>query len=223
MMRAWESRPDCSVVDEPFYGCYLQESRAEHPMREAIIRSQPRTREGVEAQLRENQLSRLQYEKHMTHHMPQGSDLSWAVEAKHVFLIRSPARVIASYRQKMPSVTSEDIGIVRQRELFDEISTMLGERPPVIDSVDVLANPEGVLRKLCHVLGVEWIEGSMTKWTAGRRASDGVWASHWYGAVETSTGFAKPAAEVPVVGPADRSLVSEMQEHYEAMAEFKLT
>ena len=222
MMRAWESRPDCSVVDEPFYGCYLLESGAQHPMREAIIQSQPKTREGVEAQLRANRASALQYEKHMTHHMPRGADLSWVVEARHVFLIRSPARVIASYRQKMPSITEDDIGIVRQRELFDEVSEILGERPPVLDSADVLANPEGVLRALCDTLGVRWIDGSMTSWAAGTRPSDGVWASHWYGAVEASTGFAPPVFGAPVLDPADEALASRMQEHYEAMAAFKL-
>lgn len=222
MMRAWESRPDCCVVDEPFYGCYLLESGAQHPMREAIIDSQPQTRGGVEAQLRAAQPHLIQYEKHMTHHMPRGIDLSWVVEAKHVFLIRSPARVIASYRQKMPSVTEDDIGIVRQRELYDEVSEILGERPPVLDSADVLANPEVILRTLCDVLGIAWIDGVMTQWSAGARSSDGVWASHWYGVVEASTGFALPTAEAPVLEPADEALASRMQEHYEAMAEYKL-
>ena len=59
MMRAWESRPDCCVVDEPFYGCYLLESGAKHPMRDAVIASQPQTREGVEAQLRAAQITRF--------------------------------------------------------------------------------------------------------------------------------------------------------------------
>ena len=34
----------------------------------------------------------------------------------------------------MPSVSAEDIGIIRQRELFDEITAITGERPPVVDS-----------------------------------------------------------------------------------------
>ena len=25
LMRSWENRPDCSVMDEPFYACYLKE------------------------------------------------------------------------------------------------------------------------------------------------------------------------------------------------------
>ena len=41
MMRAWENRADCAVIDEPFYACYLAESGADHPCREAVMQSQP--------------------------------------------------------------------------------------------------------------------------------------------------------------------------------------
>jgi hypothetical protein len=91
-----------------------------------------------------------------------------------------------------------------------------------MDSADVLANPEHMLQKLCHTLGIEWIEGAMTKWAPGSRASDGVWAPHWYASVEASTGFAAPAVEVPALDPADEALACQMQAHYEAMAAFKL-
>ena len=223
MMRAWESRTDCSVVDEPFYGCYLQESGARHPMRDEIIASQPRTRDGVIQQLSATAETPIQYEKHMTHHMPAGVDLSWARDMKHVFLIREPDRVIASYRQKMPSVSAEAIGIIRQRELFDDITVITGSRPPVIDSLDLLRDPEGVLRQLCHALSVPWQEGAMTTWRRGRRRSDGIWASHWYASVETSTHFSSPSDSPPQLDEADRQLADLMMPHFDAMARFKLS
>ena len=37
----------------------------------------------------------------------------------------------------------------------------------------------------------------MLNWPAGGNASDGVWASHWYGAVHRSTGFADPEGPMP--------------------------
>jgi hypothetical protein len=77
MMRAWESRPDCSVVDEPFYACYLKETGADHPMREQILASQSTSREAVAKRLSAAAMTDLQYEKHMTHHMPRGIDLLW--------------------------------------------------------------------------------------------------------------------------------------------------
>ncbi len=223
MMRSWGSRPDCIVVDEPFYACYLLESGADHPLRDDIIASQPTTREDVVDALSAQPAVAIQYEKHMTHHMPRGVDLSWTRDLKHVFLIRSPERVIASYRQKMPSVSTEDIGIVRQRELFDEITAITGVRPPVVDSLDILKNPAHMLRQLCVALDVPWCEGAMTQWKVGSRPTDGVWASHWYEAVESSTQFSLPPSSSPQLEEVDLALVVDMMEHFEAMARFKLT
>ena len=222
MMRSWESRPDCAVIDEPFYACYLLESGADHPMREDIIASQPTTREEVVASLSAQTSAAIQYEKHMTHHMPRGVDLSWTRDLKHVFLIRSPERVIASYRQKMPSVSADDIGIVRQRELFDEITAISGKRPPVLDALDVLNDPESSLRQLCLTLDVPWYQGSMIQWQVGSRPTDGVWASHWYSSVESSTQFSPPPSSLPHLDDEDRALAADMMLHYEAMAQFKL-
>ena len=223
MMRSWDSRPDCVVVDEPFYACYLLESGADHPMRDDIIASQPRTRAGVVDALSSPPSAAIQYEKHMTHHMPRGVDLSWTRDLKHVFLIRSPERVIASYRQKMPSVSAEDIGIIRQHELFDEITAITGQHPLVVDSLDILGNPEHMLRQLCVALDLPWCEGAMTQWKVGSRPTDGVWASHWYEAVESSTQFSSPPLSSPQLDGTDRALAADMMVYYEAMAAFKLS
>ncbi|MEM9138449.1 MAG: HAD family hydrolase, partial [Pseudomonadota bacterium] len=37
LMRAWGSRAYCRVMDEPFYGAYLQTTGLEHPMRREIL------------------------------------------------------------------------------------------------------------------------------------------------------------------------------------------
>ena len=142
MMRAWESRPDCTVIDEPFYACYLQETGLDHPCRDAVLASQPTTRTAVEAQLLAPADTPFQYQKHMTHHMPIGVNLNWSASFAHVFLIRRPEQVIASYQSKMPAVTADDIGIVRQHSLFEEISVITGSPPVVIDGADVLNSPE---------------------------------------------------------------------------------
>ena len=41
MMRSFENRPDCVVVDEPFYAAYLAATGLDHPMREAVLAAQP--------------------------------------------------------------------------------------------------------------------------------------------------------------------------------------
>ncbi|NIM02252.1 MAG: HAD family hydrolase, partial [Acidobacteria bacterium] len=46
-------------------------------------------------------------------------------------------------------------------------------------------NPRAMLEILCGRLGLDFSE-RMLEWPAGRRATDGVWAKHWYDAVEAS-------------------------------------
>jgi hypothetical protein len=41
MMRAFENRADCAVSDEPFYAAYLAGTGLDHPMRDAVLASQP--------------------------------------------------------------------------------------------------------------------------------------------------------------------------------------
>ena len=41
MMRSFENRADCSVVDEPLYAAYLAATGLDHPGRDEVIASQP--------------------------------------------------------------------------------------------------------------------------------------------------------------------------------------
>lgn len=41
MMYAFGNRPDCEAMDEPFYAAYLAATGLDHPMREAVLASQP--------------------------------------------------------------------------------------------------------------------------------------------------------------------------------------
>jgi len=188
-MRAWENRPDCQVIDEPFYACYLSATGLKHPMWQEVLEDQSTDWDVVAEQLFTDYPDiPVYYQKQMTHHMLQGVDLSWAKNLKHCFLTRDPFEVVNSYREKMAKITVDDIGIVRQWELYQEISSISQQQIPVIDAAQVLQNPEDVLRTLCNHFEISF-EPSMLQWPAGRRVSDGAWAPHWYQAVEQSTGF----------------------------------
>ena len=67
----------------------------------------------------------------------------------HAFLIRDPARMIASYLRKREAAAFEDFGLDRQADFFAREADRLGEAPPVVDAHDVLADPEATLRALC--------------------------------------------------------------------------
>ena len=223
LMRSWENRPDCSVVDEPFYACYLKETGLEHPCREQILQNQSHSWQQVIAQLtREEPGTPLFYQKLMTHHMLPGVEMDWCRGLRHCFLIRDPATIIASYLQKMPSVTIDDIGIVRQLELFREIDELTGKTPAIIDSDDVLHDPTSVLLQLCKVLDVEFMPREMTHWPPGQRTSDGVWAGHWYHSVEESTGFMPWRERKVGLAEEQQALADDMQDYYQQLAQHRI-
>jgi len=222
MMRSFENRPDCRVVDEPFYAAYLAETGLDHPMRDEVLASQPQAWRDVVGAL-DALDGPVVYEKHMAHHMLPGMGLDWAATRANAFLIRDPAEVLASYTVKRAEVTLEDIGAVQQRDLFEREADRLGRAPPVVRGADVLADPRGMLAALCAALGIPFRD-EMLSWPAGRRSSDGVWAPAWYDAVERSTGFEAPARKerAPLPDHLQR-IADEACPHYEALAAHKLT
>jgi hypothetical protein len=183
LMRSWENRPDCRVVDEPLYAYYLAETGLDHPARDEVIAAGEVSWQAVVAELTAP-TEGIYYQKHMTHHLIPQLPRDWIGELTNVLLIRDPAEVVASYVRSRADVVAEDIGLVQQAELYDQLD---GE-VPVLDAADFLRDPEGYLRWLCRHIGVDFTD-SMLHWPAGPRASDGVWAPYWYDAVLASTGF----------------------------------
>ena len=189
MMRAFENRPDCAVVDEPFYACFLKETGINHPMADEVIASQANDWQTVATELSKVEFkAEVFYQKHMTHHMLPAVDLAWTRDICHCFLIRHPKYVVNSYVQKRESVSTGDIGIIRQLELYKQITDITGQTIPVIDARKTLENPRSNLAALCDLFEIPFYD-EMLSWPPGRRDSDGIWASHWYGAVESSSEF----------------------------------
>jgi hypothetical protein len=191
MMRAWENRGDCAVSDEPLYAHYLQATQLDHPGRDEVIAAGETDARRVIEALTSGPVPDqrpLWYQKHMTHHLLPGMDTGWVHALSNVFLIRDPALVVASYVKSRAQVVAGDIGLLQQARLFDEVAQRLGHAPPVIDADRFLRDPRGALQRLCATLGIAFSE-RMLSWPSGPRASDGVWAPHWYAAVWQSTGF----------------------------------
>ena len=223
MMRSFGSRSDTFVSDEPFYGCFLEATGAPHPMREETIAAMDCDWQSVMTTLRgETQDgSPVWYQKHMWHHMTGPIGYDDFAGFIHAFLIREPERMIASYRRKREAAAFGDFGLERQTKFFEREADRLGRAPPVIDANDVLANPTGLLSKLCAALEIPW-DPAMLSWAPGRRETDGPWASHWYGAVERSSGFGPPETE-PIDLPEDaRRLADVCRPYYERLAAHRI-
>jgi hypothetical protein len=223
MMRSFGSRSDTFVSDEPFYGCFLKETRADHPMSDLVIAAMDCNWSSVTETLSGSPPdgAPVWYQKHMWHHMTGPVGYDDFAGFTHAFLIREPERMIASYLRKREAAEFKDFGLERQAEFFEREADRLGHAPPVVDANDILADPEAVLSKLCEALSIQW-DRAMLSWAPGRRATDGPWAPHWYGAVEASTGFGSPeTAEVDLPEDAKR-VADRCRPYYERLAEYRI-
>jgi hypothetical protein len=223
MMRAWENREDTAVVDEPFYAHYLKATGVNHPGREDVLESQSTDAEEVAAMLTGPipDGKPIWYQKHMTQHMLSEMSLDWLDQVTNCFLIRDPEQVVASFTIQRPDAAAWELGFEQQARLFDHVCDKLGHAPPVIDAADVLKDPRGTLSALCAKLGIPFTD-RMLHWPPGPRASDGVWAPHWYATVERSIGFAPYREREPELSDFQWELADQCRSAYEKLAEFCL-
>lgn len=218
MMRSFGARGDCAVSDEPFYGAFLKDSGEPHPMAAETVASMDCDWRSVLRAMNGEAPggAPLWYQKHMPHHMVGPVSIADMPHHRHAFLIRAPERVVASYAAKNELRAPEMLGYARMRRYFEHEAKRLGHAPPVIDSDAILANPAGVLAKLCAALRIAW-DPAMLAWRRGPHREDGVWGAHWYDKVNASTGFGKPPGPLPDLTGEAREVAEACREDYEAL------
>ena len=189
-MYSFAQHDDVRVVDEPLYGHYLRVSGADHPGREEVMANMNCDGDAVMHALlsgRQDESSRRLFQKHMAHHLID-IDLGFLQKTCNVFLIRDPREMLPSLTIQLPHATLADSGLQRQWELYCDLAA--GDQvPAIVDSRELLLDPESVLRQLCKHVGLPFVS-SMLRWSPGPLDEDGVWAPHWYQAVHESEGFA---------------------------------
>jgi hypothetical protein len=190
MLRSWGNRPDTFVCDEPLYAHYLTQRQVDHPGVDEVVARHEQDWQKVVAWLTGPipDGKSVFYQKHMTHHLLPHIDRSWLDSLVNCFLIRDPREMLTSLILHMPHPTLADTGLPQQVELFRRERERTARVPPVLDARDVLEDPRRMSQLLCTRVGIEFMP-EMLHWPAGRRETDGVWAKHWYAAVERSTGF----------------------------------
>lgn len=223
MMRSFGSRADSFVTDEPFYGAYLRQTGDPQPMMEQVMASMDCDWYSVARTLTgpNPAATPIWYQKHMAHHMVGPIAHHDLPGLRHAFLIRDPARVVASYAAKRVMVRPDHLGTARQVEFFDREADRLGHAPPVIDSADILRDPPAMLQKLCAALGIRW-DPAMLQWQPGIHATDGIWASHWYDAVAASTGFGAPDKPAAPLSPEAQAVADACRADYAYLAQHKV-
>jgi len=207
MMYSFGNRADFAIMDEPFYAPYLAQGGQVHPLQNDILASHENDPYLVE---------KACLDTVPNHNMLPHFPLDWAKQCTNIHLIRHPARVIASYAAKRESVTFEDIGFMQQALIYDRLGGI------IIDSAEIRADPKTALTTLCDAIDLPF-DPNMLAWPSGPRAADGVWASHWYGAVHQSTGFANAEEPLPILTGKSAQLLEKALPFYEKMHSARLS
>lgn len=214
LMYSFAQREDLKVLDEPFYGYYLQNAvlQNKHPSQDEIVQSMELKEEKVVENI--NLLSNKYqiFIKGMAHHYLTDSPY-FILDWENIILIRHPKKLIASFSKVINNPTLNDIGIKKASELFLFLKNN-GKSPIVIDSDELLKNPEVYLRNLCNLLNIPFSK-KMLQWTKGSIPEDGIWAKHWYKNVHNSEGFGLQKSKSPALPEHLEPLLKEALPYYE--------
>ena len=223
LMYSFENRFDCHATDEPLYASFLLNSGSPHPAAEEVIEKNETDVEKIITTLTgpiPNE-KHIWYQKHMCHHIPEDSDISWIDDFKNCFLIRNPRDVLLSLSKITDSIDLLSTGLPQQLTIFRHVISSSGKIPPVIDSADVLEDPESILSVLCESIGIPFSR-RMLSWEPGPRSCDGLWGKYWYDSVWKSSGFSSPSSNEGVLSDHLHSVLEESTVIYQELRKMRI-
>ena len=215
LMYSFAQRPDCLVIDEPFYGHYLKVTEVYHPGGSEVLNTMDLDGASISKKLCHEDYSKpVLFIKNMAHHLV-GLDLSFLNHLNNFLLIRDPIEMIPSMIKQLPNPVMRDTGIKKQWELFQWLSEH-HQKPLVVDSKELLLNPEPMLTSICQGLGLSYLNKMIT-WKPGAIPQDGIWAKYWYHNVHKSTGFQPYQPKNEPVPDRLQGLLEECQHYYQLL------
>ncbi|KIJ35522.1 hypothetical protein M422DRAFT_69943 [Sphaerobolus stellatus SS14] len=149
---------------------------------------------------------------------------------RHTFLIRNPEKSISSYYRTtlgdcgkdFGSFDPNEAGFAELKALLDYTRRILPNDPVVVlDSADLIREPEKSLRAFCQGVGIPFQE-SMLQWEAGHVSTFDKWKG-WHDDVEKSTGFKEVKREKIELPEHVKKCIEDNIPIYEALKEQKLT
>ncbi|MBX2870092.1 MAG: sulfotransferase [Acidiferrobacterales bacterium] len=218
MMR---QRGDLICFHEPFGMAWYQgpEARAPRPVPPNRQRREA-TFEKIWDDIQEAAVKSPVFVKDMPHHTDHLWNEEFLGRITHTFLIRDPAKVLASLHRSYLKAGFEEgfdaneISFGPQRCLFDLLQSRSGSLPIVIDSDDLMESPEKMVSAYCNAIGIPFIQEALS-WEPGKR-NEVLWYDGneeiWHASLRDSSGL-KPIPR-KYVDPAD--LPKNLASHYEA-------
>jgi len=141
----------------------------------------------------------------------------------NTFLIRNPAKSIASYYAKYPALTLEEVGCEQLFQIFEHVVDLTGNRPIVIDADDLENNPDGIVKAYCDAIGIKFIPESL-HWKAEEKKEWDIWKT-WHEDALQSTGIQKNMEKLEITIDNNdllKSYYGHQIRYYEAMYKHRI-
>ncbi|MEL6415607.1 MAG: sulfotransferase family protein [Pseudomonadota bacterium] len=145
----------------------------------------------------------------------------------HAFLIRDPAKTISSIYNKWPDLDELEVGFPEQRALFDLLTALNGTPPPVIDSDDLLEDPDGMVAAFCAAVDIPFLADAMRWEPVGDPSAHSWWDGGSFNAnLAQSTGLRPQVRRYTEVADAPERVQRvhrRMKPHYDHLYQHRIT
>lgn len=224
MMR---QRGDLDCLHEPFGEAWYQ---GEDPLWPRFRQGDKVTRgltlESVWQDIQDRATKGPVFLKDFPHYINHMWDADFLAQFTHAFLIRDPAKTITSMYAKWPDFDELEVGFPEQRALFDLLTALNGAPPPVIDSDDLLEDPEAMTEAFCQAVGIPYIAEALS-WPAGGDPSAHSWwdGGSFHANLARSTGLVRqPRSYVEIDAAPERvqRVYRRMKPHYDRLFAHRL-
>ncbi|APY07491.1 sulfotransferase family protein [Winogradskyella sp. J14-2] len=222
LMYAFAQRTDTKVFDEPLYAYYLRHhpyAKGYHPGAEDIIKTMESNGEKVVEVMLRNTEKPVLFFKQMTHHLLD-LERSFMKDTINIILTRDPLDMLPSFDKVIHNFTIDDVGYQLHIDLLNYFES---QSIPfkVINSKQVLKNPEDTLSKLCEFADIPF-KKSMLSWKPQKREEDGIWAKYWYHNIHKSSGFQEYKPKTEAFPAHLNTLLEQCLPHYNRLMEYAI-
>jgi hypothetical protein len=188
--RMMVERGDLLVVHEPFS---LVTDFGKATVGDQVVHSQ---QEVIDALRRTARHTGVFFKDTTDFHYPAVlADPAFLTDVIHTFIIRHPTEVIASHYALKPSLERDEVGIARLHEIFTAVRNATGATPVVVDSDDLLDQPEATVRTYCEAVGIPFLAQALS-WQPGMR-SEWQGTQRWHEATSQTSGFGRRVSDSP--------------------------
>jgi len=147
----------------------------------------------------------------------------------HSFLIRDPDKVLTSMHARWPDISLPEIGFEDLHTLFNRIADRDGKAPPVLDSDELLMQPDAAMAAYCKSVNIPFIPEALT-WEENveeNKKRKATWNTDEHGfhdSLKASTGLRPQKRDYPPLeSSADMlRLYKASLPHYEALYAHRL-